>query len=575
MRRSSPFALVCAATIAPCVVAGIVAATREWYPASDWALLELATADVYTLRPPLVGAYSRLGLNHPGPLEMWLLAPVYVVAGRLPSALLAGAALINTVAILGALRSARRLGGWALVAPTSLVLLTVCSLGLAPGALTDPWNPYVGFLPFVWFGLLCGEMAGGRIEAAPWLVFTGSLVMQCHLSYVPPVLAMTALTIGLTIAARRQWKRTTGKPRRGALFGAAALMVLLWAPPIYQQLTVERGNLGRIWGLAAGNGFGTSTTNSGTLAQGAGLENALGHLGRITLAPNPLDLALPQFDTPLPIPWPWWTGVFVVVGLIVAGLTIRGPTSRRWNQRPSPTTESGVADHRPLFLLAAAGGVGMVGGTAGMSGLTFAWLLRPMWALPMWTLAAIVWAIADSPFIATKATRAHARLRATPGRRNAAFVAAIAATVLACIPALGARTPHDAWTTAVRDLCEPAADQIGAAGWPAVSVSTENNADLAFLGFACMATFARHGIDVRVADGVDDVLVPGHGPSSTDSGQERGIVPRIVVATGDAAVAKERRAAGAVELSSLTVDADQRAAGIPNAVVLRSGIAFG
>src|SRR5690242_12647411 len=74
--------------VAPVVWAGINGLARTWYPAGDWAMIELRTLDVGTGHTPLVGPYSRYSWNHPGPLLFWLLAIPYRLTGSNPSGLL-------------------------------------------------------------------------------------------------------------------------------------------------------------------------------------------------------------------------------------------------------------------------------------------------------------------------------------------------------------------------------------------------------------------------------------------------------------------------------------------------------
>ena len=60
----------------PILVALGRAITADWLPVSDLAFLEAKVRDVGGADTPLTGVYSRLGFDHPGPLESWVLAPL-------------------------------------------------------------------------------------------------------------------------------------------------------------------------------------------------------------------------------------------------------------------------------------------------------------------------------------------------------------------------------------------------------------------------------------------------------------------------------------------------------------------
>src|SRR5688572_10385571 len=74
---------------------GVDLSLREtWAPAvGDLAALELRVLDA-TRGSLQLGASSRFGWQHPGPAYLYLLAPLYAVAGRAPWALHTGAALL-------------------------------------------------------------------------------------------------------------------------------------------------------------------------------------------------------------------------------------------------------------------------------------------------------------------------------------------------------------------------------------------------------------------------------------------------------------------------------------------------
>jgi hypothetical protein len=75
--------VVAGVLIVPAAVLLVRVIHSGWLSSSDWADIELRTRDVGTVHTPLVGAYSRYGWNHPGPLLFYVLAlPYRVLAAR-------------------------------------------------------------------------------------------------------------------------------------------------------------------------------------------------------------------------------------------------------------------------------------------------------------------------------------------------------------------------------------------------------------------------------------------------------------------------------------------------------------
>ena len=129
------FAGVVAALIAP-VLWAVVA--HPGASVGDIALIELRTRDVLSAHPPLVGAYSRYGWAHPGPLFFYLFSVPYRVLGRDADALRLSALLLNTATLSAMAWVVRRRGAAAFF----LLMASTCALawGLPPMALTDSWN---------------------------------------------------------------------------------------------------------------------------------------------------------------------------------------------------------------------------------------------------------------------------------------------------------------------------------------------------------------------------------------------------------------------------------------------------
>ena len=214
--------------------------SQAWYPAFDNALIWLRTSDVGTVHTPLLGPYSRFGWEHPGPALFYLLALPLRAMGMRSSAMLVAAFAVATVSAAAcAVLVGRRAG-----ARTAVVLcgaLAVLVVGLEQ-RVADPWNPHILVLPFALFVIAAWLWSAGDPWCAVVAVVSGSFVTQCHVGIAIAVATVGAAAVGLRMAwppAGTRWAN------RQALF-AVILGLLMWAPPAYQQLTSERGNLSAI-----------------------------------------------------------------------------------------------------------------------------------------------------------------------------------------------------------------------------------------------------------------------------------------------------------------------------------------
>lgn len=245
--RSWPTLALGAALLAPLLFLAVAAARQTWWPVHDFALIDLRARDVGTSATPLIGPYSRFGWSHPGPLLFFLLAPFSRVASGAPTGLLAGAVVLNGAAVAGALVVARRRGGTVLVAAVA-VGLALLLRALGADLLASPWNAWLVVLPTVLLGLLCWSLAAGDAPSAPFVVLVGSFLVQTHLGVAPVVLAMTGVGAVGFILARRGRALTAGPATptdRRWLLGTLAVGVVVWLPPLIDQLT-GTGNLGLI-----------------------------------------------------------------------------------------------------------------------------------------------------------------------------------------------------------------------------------------------------------------------------------------------------------------------------------------
>jgi hypothetical protein len=232
----------------PLLVALAAVWRDRWFPAMDLALTEMRVRDVGTGDPPLVGLIGRLyGLgergSHPGPLSFWVLWPLYKVFGSDPRALEIGTAALNVAATGLCIGIAHRRGG----RPGALgvaAVLVVLARSYGADLLTQPWNPH---LPVLWWMVFLLAVWSVLCDDAPMLpvaVFAGTFCVQTHISYLGLVLGVgvPALLVVAATAVRRRGGPAGDRRLLRWGGGSLALLLVLWLPPIVDQLTADPGN---------------------------------------------------------------------------------------------------------------------------------------------------------------------------------------------------------------------------------------------------------------------------------------------------------------------------------------------
>jgi hypothetical protein len=196
--RSNTSARVAAALTAvallPVLIVVITRTGRRYVPVGDIALIDLRVRDVWSRAIPLVGPYSRLGWNHPGPAMFWLIAPLSGLTGRPAWATLVGGVLLQGVAIVAIARLAWRKGGVPLVA-AALAVNGLAYGAVGPSMLLQAWNPNVTY-PFLLVLLLAAWcLADGDLVLLPFTAAVATFLVQTHVGYLP--LVAVAVAFGL------------------------------------------------------------------------------------------------------------------------------------------------------------------------------------------------------------------------------------------------------------------------------------------------------------------------------------------------------------------------------------------
>ncbi len=295
--------LLAAAPLLDLVVQVLVGPALTW--TGDQALVELGVREAGAWQRSL-GAYSRFGWNHPGPLWLYLLAGPYRLLGADGRALGATVALSHALTAVLIVLTATRLrapslqAGSAVGAVSAAAAVLVLQHGFRPGAFVSPWNPYAVILPSLLFLLLA---AGVLLRRPGWGVgasVAATFLVQTHIGTLPLVLVVagTVLLVRVATASRSTLTARDRTPRSGrhrtvrfelprtglGRWQAAGWSLLLaaWLPPLLEQI-FGGGNLSRI------AHFVTTSRHVTTWHAGASVAGQLLYRTLLSRAPGRLD----------------------------------------------------------------------------------------------------------------------------------------------------------------------------------------------------------------------------------------------------------------------------------------------
>jgi hypothetical protein len=244
------------AVLVPVAIAVVRALADGWMPVGDNAIFNIRARDVLTGHNPLLGTWTSASLsvgtdmNNPGPL--WF--DVLSVPAKINTAngIAVAVALVNGACVIGIALIAHRVDGVRL-AVLSMIAAGGLAWAMGTELLFDPWQPHGLLFPFLLTLFLTWAATAGDPTALPWLVFTSSLLVQTHVSYVFLVPALALCGIGGLVLACRRDPAVIRSVRRSAVV-AAVVGVVCWIQPVVEQLAGDgTGNMTRL-ARSAGKG---------------------------------------------------------------------------------------------------------------------------------------------------------------------------------------------------------------------------------------------------------------------------------------------------------------------------------
>jgi len=229
------------------VVASVLARGVPDNPSSgDASLLEISTRWLFTHRI-LLGPYSRFIFFHPGPLYFLLRFPLYAIFQWRSSSFVMTTAILGGLSLLGVRSVLRR------CAPPGGALIFSAVLGsflavTGPALWLSEWNPLVIALPLLFFFACTAAFGSGCAGFVLPAVVAGSFAAQTHMGSMPAIVMTGVAALALRrfhgIACRHRPEAAATRVKR---LLPAVLLLLLWAPPIYEEFTsAPQGNITRI-----------------------------------------------------------------------------------------------------------------------------------------------------------------------------------------------------------------------------------------------------------------------------------------------------------------------------------------
>lgn len=191
----------------------------EPFMTGDYAKIELYTR-LAAEGSQYLGTESRFHIHHLGPAFFYFAVPFYELCGETTRGMAVAALAWNVLFLVALLRGAERLSPR--TGPfVAAILLFVFLEARGVGWMLSSWNPHLAMLPFGVALVAAARLSTGEWRALPVLALAGSVVLQGHMVWAPPLALAGA--VGLLLCAWPALRKWLGVPSAARSGGAPTL----------------------------------------------------------------------------------------------------------------------------------------------------------------------------------------------------------------------------------------------------------------------------------------------------------------------------------------------------------------
>jgi hypothetical protein len=240
---------VAVALLVPAHWAAVQSATWE---GGDMAANALLIQDAKSFHL-LVGNYSRVGFNHPGPAILYVLAAgeavfydglkvvPYPMDGQMLGVILYSAAWISLLWTM-----LRRMADSSVAAILLLTTFLTATSFLVPAAFVSLWPPDLYYFPFATFILAISELIAGKNKSLPALAVSWGFLLNGHASFFAITSVMTLAAVSANLALVRFAKDPPSLLLSPEFFrlsrarlGIAFVILLLFLAPLAMETAIH------------------------------------------------------------------------------------------------------------------------------------------------------------------------------------------------------------------------------------------------------------------------------------------------------------------------------------------------
>jgi len=225
----------------------------------DFAVNSILIDEAKRLRL-LVGNYSRVGFNHPGPFLLYVQAAgelvfhdVMKIVPRPFNAHVLSAVILNAALVAGASATATRLAGsWRAGFGIALGALTL--IWVRPGAFASTWFPHLYIWPFLLFVVATAGLLLLDARSLPTFALASAILVHGHVSFLTFVGGASVAVTARWVAADRRGRRVVVDRR--SWVAAVLIMTLFLLPIVAHVVTDWPGELDEYWRYTQDSGAG-------------------------------------------------------------------------------------------------------------------------------------------------------------------------------------------------------------------------------------------------------------------------------------------------------------------------------